>query len=559
MGSVFEAHHATLRTRAAVKVLSPGLESEELFRQRFHREADLQAQLRHPNVLRVLDYLEDNGQWFLVVEYLDRGSLADLLARGVKVTRAQALTWVRQALAGLGHAHQKGIVHRDIKPANLLLGENGEIVVADFGIARADGTPALTTTGAVIGTPQYMSPEQIQTPDRIDGRSDIYSMGIVLYELLTGRKPFDSGSQFAVLQAQISQPPPPMRAIDPGIPPELEAAVMRALSKKPEDRPADCQSMIRDLDRAELSPAISQTMPVQPVPIPGGTVLSSDLFERASVDNSAGRSAGDLRNQRRRAFQQRLAAGVVAILIVAALLAFYLSKKGSTSARIADPIGPAPPTTNTTESVSLHEPIKEITKPPPFKQARTVTPPVFVDRPVTKTEGQAPPPPQTRPVPHLPERPRIAVIGTGDDPLLAGALEQEMEHRLDRFDVADEQGEPEVGELLKSKGSNVGFKELGAALLKNGFQILVLMRVEKAESRTITLQHVSGTIKAARIRLNAYLLPANRSIGSGWTELVEYTELSAQAKAHQAFIGPTADLGAAIDDDWSRLRAGGTP
>src|ERR1700753_1781537 len=181
MGAVYEARHATLRTPAAVKVLSAGLESEESFRQRFHREASLQAQLRHPNVARVLDYLEDQGQWFLVVEFLDRGSIADwLTAHGRKVSRQQSLEWMRQALAGLGHAHQKGIVHRDIKPANLLLNESGEVVVADFGIARAQSGPALTTTGNVVGTPYYMSPEQIVTPETIDGRSDIYSLGVPL-------------------------------------------------------------------------------------------------------------------------------------------------------------------------------------------------------------------------------------------------------------------------------------------------------------------------------------------------------------------------------------------
>jgi hypothetical protein len=158
----------------------------------------------------------------------------------------------------------------------------------------------------------------------------------------------------------------------------------------------------------------------------------------------------------------------------------------------------------------------------------------------------------------LPERPRVAVIGTGDDPLLAAGLEQEMEHRLrDGFDVADEQGEPAVSELLRSKGTNVGVQELGKALLENGFHVLVLLRVEKGESRTTSVHGIDGSIKAARMRLNAYMLPTHRPIGNGWTEGVEYTELSAGSTARKAFIGPTADLRAAIDSEWSRLRAAG--
>jgi len=303
MGSVFLARHTSLATFAAVKVLSPGLESEDSFRQRFRREADLQVQLRHPNIARVLDYLEEDGHWFLVVEYLDRGSLADLLERtGSGVPRPQALTWMRQALAGLGYAHQKGIVHRDIKPANLLLNESGDMVVADFGIARADGGPSLTTTGIAIGTPQYMSPEQILTPEKIDHRSDIYSLGVVFYELLAGRKPFDSGSQFSILQAHVSEPPPPLREIDPGISSALEKVVMKALAKKPEDRYSDCQSMARDLD-----PAMEVTAPGPRRVVPAGATLrATSLVDPAQVQGPPTISPAERSVKKRRSFQRYL-------------------------------------------------------------------------------------------------------------------------------------------------------------------------------------------------------------------------------------------------------------
>ncbi|HSK78680.1 MAG TPA: serine/threonine-protein kinase [Thermoanaerobaculia bacterium] len=574
MGSVFQARHVSLSTLAAIKVLSPGLESEESFRQRFHREAGLQAQLRHPNVARVLDYFEDGGQWFLVVDYLDRGSLAEVLSReGAKVPRPQAIAWARQALAGLGHAHGKGIVHRDVKPANLLLNESGEVAVADFGIARADTGPGLTTTGVAVGTPQYMSPEQILHPDGIDRRTDVYSLGVVLYEMLAGRKPFDSGSQFSILQAHVSEPPPPLRSLDPGIPPALEAVVMRALAKKPEERYPDCESMIRDLDRAaELREAVAQSLP-RPE---GATVRATSLFtpppvpEHGPVASPAERSA-----TRRRSFQWRLMAGASLALVVAAFLAFQMARRGDdaeppvivpdkTDPQISSDVEPPP------EDEPQQEPRKDKDQKDQKdrKDERDETGRMASQEPEDSSQGEVvkneekkeetkvpPPPPPPPPAPALPEHPRIAVLATGD-PLLAGSLEQEIERRLLRkFDVADEHGEADVDELLAREGDKVSQKALGEQLLRSGFQVLVLLRVEEAEKRTEEVFGVSGSIKAARMRLNAYLLPANRSLGRGWTETVEYTELSAPAKAKLAFIGPTADLMQAIEQDWNQLRA----
>jgi serine/threonine protein kinase len=558
MGLVFEARHVSLPSRAAVKMLSPGLESEESFRQRFRREAELQATLRHPNVARVLDYVEENGQCFLAVEYLTRGSLADHLSRGENVPRPQAVAWARQALAGLAQAHAKGIVHRDVKPANLLLGDNDEIVVADFGIARAEGNAALTRTGVTVGTPHYMSPEQIVTPECVDQRSDIYSFGIVLYELLSGRKPFDAASQFAILQAQVHEPPPPLRSIDPSIPPALEAVVMRALAKKPEERYADCQSMIRDLDAPPRAPA------------DGGTIHASSFLDRAPAARQTGHSPGAVRDRRRRVYRHRLAIGIVAALAVAAPIAYRVANEE------AKPVDrPAPPpfehtrtkpdepqnaitTTTTTKPDESQNAITTTTERPPGPPHRRPSSNSTTTALPVQAVQIAPAPP--RPVPQLPERPRIAVIGTGDDRLLAGALEQEMEHRLDSYDVADEQGDPEVGELIRTKGASVNFKELGATLLKSGFQVLVMLRVEKGESRTTSIHGIDGSVKAARMHLNAYMLPTLRSLGRGWTEPAEYTELSITATARNAFIGPTADLRSAIDSEWGRLRsAGGAP
>jgi eukaryotic-like serine/threonine-protein kinase len=579
MGAVFEARHVSLHSRAAVKVLAPGLESEESFRQRFHREADLQARLRHTNVARVLDYLEDGGQWFLIVEYLERGSLAELLSRGESVSREQALLWTQQALAGLGHAHQNGIVHRDMKPANLMLGSNGEIVVVDFGIARNEDSLSLTATGVSVGTPHYMSPEQIVTPERVDWRTDIYSLGIVLYELLAGRKPFDADSQFALLQAHVSSPPPPLRTIKPDIPTALEAAVFRAIAKKPEDRFPDCAAMSRELERVGKAPQDSFFAAPPPVPAAGGTVHSISHYEPAHQPAAGGPSADNVRNRKRRTFQTSLAAGAIASVFVAGLLAYKLASTDP------EPDTNVPPSTavdtaitTTTETTATHNQFSIAGEPPiPIEKPRihqerpptdtsalnaTGFPPpnsdsVVTTQPPTTTMSSVPtqPPPSPPPTIVLPERPRIAVIGTGSDTLLAGAIEQTIEQRLARYDVSDESGDPDVQELLAKKGADVSFKQLGAQLLKSGYHILVMVRVDEAESRSFKFRDIDGHAKAARARLNAYLLPTGSTLGSGWTEGIEYTEYSAAAKANQAFVGPTADLRIAIDAGWAQLRA----
>jgi serine/threonine-protein kinase len=551
MGAVYEARHVTLGTRAAVKTISPGLDSTATFRERFHREANLQAQLRHPNVARVLDYVEDRGEWFLVIEYLDRGSLADRLDGGAPITQAQTLAWICQALAGLGHAHQNGIVHRDIKPANLLLTQNDEVVVADFGIARSDNAPGLTSTGVTIGTPHYMSPEQLLTPDRLDGRSDIYSIGIVLYELLAGRKPFDHRSQFEILQAHVSEPPPPLRNIQPSVAPALEAVVMRSLAKQREQRFPDCASMIRAIEQVTERPS---PMPVQSQA--GLTVSESRLYERAQPETASPR------NDRQRGFRNRMIAGVAAAGCLCSFFAYEMAKD-----KVSGKQGPGEPivvTDSTTTTASATTTTATVTHHqgsmiPPIKR-----PPPPVDPTPTPQPSPNPTPIQTPPqLPLIPirENPRIAVIGIGDDLLLAGALEQEMDRRLrDGFDVADEQGEPAVNELLEAKGTKVNIQELGGALLKSDFQILVVLRVDEAARRTKTIAGIEGNFKAALMRLNAYLLPANHSIGSGWTQPAEYTELAVPVTARNAFIGPTADLRAAIQQEWANFRASrGTP
>jgi serine/threonine-protein kinase len=556
MGAVYEARHVTLARRAAVKVLSAGLESEEAFRARFRREAELQASLSHPNVAQVLDYLEDGGQWFLIIQYLDHGSLADLLERGEAYSSGQAVAWAQQAVAGLGHAHERGIVHRDVKPANLMFNDRREIVVVDFGIAREGASAGLTRTGMTVGTPHYMSPEQILAPRSIDGRSDIYSLGVVLYELLAKKRPFDGASEHSILQAHVATPPPPLRSVNPAVAPPLEAVVMRALAKNRDERFPDAAAFSRALEAA-VRGTMTAAGPA--------TVAQSVFYPQLAQSDPAAPPARVRSDANRRAFKRGLGAAVALILALTA----YLATRGSrwtpdeeitttqttASTQTTDTTAT---TTHTTGSVVkdsiIGTPKRPTYVPSPF-QPPVAPPPKPTPTPTPAPSPTPPPvaPPSAPALPPLPETPRIAVIGTGGDATVAATLEQEMERRLDGYGLADEHGDPDVDALLAKK--DVTPKALGAQLLKGGFHILVLLRVESGEEKKVSLLGTSGTFKSARLRMTAYLLPANRTIGSGWTELIEYTEPTAASKARNAFVAATADLRQAIHDDWAQLRA----
>jgi tRNA A-37 threonylcarbamoyl transferase component Bud32 len=249
MSSVYLAEHTTHRTPVVVKELK----HQHLFNQqvvdRFVRGARILKDLRHPHLARVFDYLERDGRHFVVEEYLPGGSLADLLARSGPPPSEEALGWCRGVLQAINYAHEHGIVHRDLKPSNLMLDADRQVKVIDFGIARAFGEARLTrTTDGMIGTLQYMSREQILTPNEVDHQTDVYSAGIVLYELLTGHVPFDGPNEFAIQEQIARHAPPPMRKFKPDIDPAVEKIVFKAIEKDPTRRYGGCSEFAVAVD-----------------------------------------------------------------------------------------------------------------------------------------------------------------------------------------------------------------------------------------------------------------------------------------------------------------------
>lgn len=274
MATVYRARDEVLARSVAVKVLLPELADDSAFLERFRREALAAARLTHPNIVSIFDTGEEpvgEGEtWhYIVMEFCPAGTLADEVRRGpVRGDRVRDIA--AQMSEALCYAHDNGVIHRDLKPENVLIGEDGTVKVADFGIAKAAFSGRdLTTTGSILGTVAYLSPEQGKGEEP-DARSDIYSFGAVLYELLTGRPPFRGETPLATALKHIHEAPAPPLSVRAGVPRDLDALVMRCLAKDPDDRPASAQE-IRSALGATSQIRIAPAAKPAPVPVAPGT------------------------------------------------------------------------------------------------------------------------------------------------------------------------------------------------------------------------------------------------------------------------------------------------
>ena len=299
MADVFLARDLLLDRQVAVKVLFPEFAIDPNFVERFRREAQAAANLSHPNIVNVYDWGKYSGTYFITMEYVQGRTLAEILRTNRQLTAKQAAEIASEVAAALGFAHEAGLAHRDIKPANILIGSNGQVKVADFGIARAMNAPTesnLTQAGAVMGTASYFSPEQAQGAQP-DPRSDLYSLGIVMYEMVAGRPPFTGENPVSIAYKQVHDPPQPLNQIVADIPRPFEAIIAKLLAKDPKLRYPSAHALRDDLRRFRngeqvqaLVSAVAGSQArtaVAPVTAPPTTVTTS------SAPTRVGRPVGD--------------------------------------------------------------------------------------------------------------------------------------------------------------------------------------------------------------------------------------------------------------------------
>ncbi|MGE5072722.1 MAG: protein kinase domain-containing protein, partial [Anaerolineae bacterium] len=245
MATVYRAFHAALDRYVAIKALHPAFGEDPNFQARFQREARLVAKLEHPHIVPIYDYAEHEGRPYLVMKYIEGDTLKARLARG-PLTTAEITNVVDSVGSALAYAHKQGILHRDVKPSNVLLGTDGHIWLADFGLARiAQAAESTLSSDMIMGTPQYISPEQAMGDKKLDGGTDIYSFGVMLYELVVGRVPFNADTPFSIIHDHIYSPLPMPRAINTKVPEPVERVLLKALAKERAARYPDIDALVQ--------------------------------------------------------------------------------------------------------------------------------------------------------------------------------------------------------------------------------------------------------------------------------------------------------------------------
>ena len=256
MGIVFQAYDKQLKEQVAIKILSPLLSNDNDALERLKREVSAARRITHPNVIRIHDIAEANGLHYVSMEYFGGTNLKDYLKQAGHLSIMEALNIASQICDGLQAAHAQGVIHRDLKSQNIIINAANQIKIIDFGLAHTQQMQGMTATGLIMGTPEYMAPEQV-SGKKVDERADVYSLGIILYELFTGRVPFTGPSAISIGFQQMKDPPPPPTSVNPQIPAPVEQVILKALQKEAIHRQSSVAEVKEELEQAVGRPVVS--------------------------------------------------------------------------------------------------------------------------------------------------------------------------------------------------------------------------------------------------------------------------------------------------------------
>jgi len=352
--TIYKAYQEKLDRYVAIKVLSPHFIDEPGFLDRFNQEARAVARLNHPNILPVYDFDQIGETFYIVMKYVDTGTLRNVLHGPLDLP--YTIEIITQVALALGYAHRQGVVHRDIKPGNILLADNNWALLTDFGLAKIlEGGQRLTRTGAGVGTPEYMSPEQAQGK-ATDGRADLYSLGVMVYEMLTGSLPFESESGIAIALKHVSDPVKPPRELRPDLPPAVEQVILTSLEKDPDRRYPTGEAMLAALTRAAMplltpEPIFLPSGAAQPIDEPAPDKLSTPLklaawgiLVRQQTDRSVKRLQSWTSTQRTKLPSNRRAVGIflgmlLLLVLGAVVLPTIVRNPTATVTAVATPAG----------------------------------------------------------------------------------------------------------------------------------------------------------------------------------------------------------------------------
>jgi serine/threonine protein kinase len=547
MGVVYKAWEESLQRFVAIKMLGDQLTHDETVVKRFLREARAVADLNHPNVVQVFAVDTHEGRPYFAMEYVEGESLTELIRTSHRVDPLRAVQLLKEAAAGLAASHAKGVVHRDIKPDNIMLTKHGGVKVVDFGVAKIDDPDSkLTATGMAVGTPNYISPE-VCLGKEVDARSDLFSLGIVFFEMLAGETPFQADSPIAMMTAVVNAEVPDITSLNSEVDENIHLILSQMLEKNPANRYAGCQTLVEDLE----SYAAGQP-PAHAVAAVNNATLKMPLPKDISAATT--QAAPTLANKgkdRSRMGAVRWAVPIL-LLVSAGATGWYFydedtgqpaTDSGAIDGSLAQKNSLAnEPQINQSASSASTIDQQSTQQPATQTSALTTTPAVIIDTTPTQIALVERPAIDTRPdppvqVPVNTGPPKLVVIANGD-PAVSTMIESVLENTLSAADfiVLDEQ----FFDGLDQRGFNLSLADMGRAVQNNGADILVFADIRPAGERKLTFYGRTEFQKTATMQIRAVLVADKRSLGAPWVNSLEYVPLNAQEQARDV-AQPIAD------------------